>query len=405
MVVERGVAQQSAAEALAWLRAGRRVAAGRLVEVEGSSPFDVGATMYVDEEGRIEGSITGGCVESAVAGEALEILAGRAGAHLVTFGVSDELAGSVGLMCGGTVHVLVHELLPADRPAFEAALEALSSGRLAALAVALDGPAAGRAICVGDEETVGTLGGPELLDHNVGREAAGLLAQGRTAIRDYGEDGSSLGDGRRVFVAAYALPPRLVVVGANDFSAALARLGDWFGYRVTVADPRPAFVRSPRFSRHAEVVEAWPDDALAAIELGPRDAVVVCSHDSKFDVPALLSAFRTDAGYIGALGSRRTAADREERLREAGAGPSDLARVHAPCGLDIGAATAEETALAIAAELVASRTGRGGVPLRESGGAIRGDRSGARSAGQVEESGYSTASPRISNDAHSAAAT
>jgi xanthine dehydrogenase accessory factor len=361
-------AQQTAATVLGWLDEGRRVAAGLLVAVDGSAPLDVGASMYVDESGRIEGSVTGGCVEGAVAQEALELLEGGGAPRLVTYGISDELAGTVGLMCGGTVHILIH---PVTGDAATRGLRALVEDRPSAVATLLDGPHAGAKMYVDAEERHGGLEGPELLDRNVEREARGLLAHGRTTIRRFGEDGTTLGTGLRVHVRTHAEPPRMVVFGAIDFSAALAGMAASLGYRVTIADPRTAFLESARFSSSAETVGAWPDEVLAGTELGPRDAVLVFTHDAKLDVPALMAAFATGAGYIGALGSRKTTTDRERRLREAGAADEDLARLYAPCGLDIGAATVEETAIAVLAEITAHRARRTAAPLREGGGPIR----------------------------------
>ena len=367
-------AQQSAATALAWLREGRRVAAGLLAGIDGSAPLDAGATMYVDADGTIEGSVTGGCVESAVAQEAMELLEQGGPARLVTYGISDDLAGTVGLMCGGTVHILIHELTAASREATVRGLEAFVAGHPSAVATLLDSDAAGSKLYVDAEVSLGTMSGPELLDVNVEREARGLMAQGRTTVRHFGPDGTTLGTGLRVHVTAHADRPQMLIFGAIDFSAALARIAGGMGYKVTIADPRRAFLSSSRFSAVAETVAAWPQDLLADRALGPRDAVLVFTHDSKLDVPALIAAFSTDAGYIGALGSRKTTEDREHRLREAGATDADLGRMYAPAGLDIGAATVEETAIAVLAEITAGRAGRPGVSLRDSGGPIRRDR-------------------------------
>ena len=367
-------AQRTAREVAGWLRDGRRVAAGRLVGVDGSAPLDVGAAMYVDADGRLEGNITGGCVESAVAQEAMALLEGSGEARVITYGISDELAGTVGLMCGGIVHVLVHELTDDSREAVLRGLDALAEDHPGAVATVLDGPAAGATLFVDAGGATGTLGGPDLLDANVEREARGLLAHGRSDVRHFGEDGTTLGTGLRVQVTVHAEPPRMVIIGAIDFSAALATAAAALGYRVTIADPRQAFLDSARFTAAAETVAAWPQEALAATALGPRDAVLVFSHDAKLDVPACLAAFATEAGYIGALGSRHTTADREARLREAGATEDDLARLHAPAGLDIGAATVEETAIAVLAEITATRAGRAGAPLRAGSGPIRRDR-------------------------------
>jgi xanthine dehydrogenase accessory factor len=299
----------------------------------------------------------------------MAVLAGESGPRLITYGISDDLAGTVGLMCGGTVHILIHELTDTSREAAILGLEALVADRPSAVATLLDGEHMGEKLYVDADRRAGSLGGPELLDVNVEREARGLVAHGQTQVRHFGEDGTTLGTGLRVQVTAHAEPPQMVVIGAIDFSAALATLARGVGYRVTIADPRRAFLASARFSAQAETIDAWPQDTL-----GPRDAVLVFSHDAKLDVPALMAAFATDAGFIGALGSRKTTGDRFERLREAGATDGDLARLHAPAGLDIGAATVEETAIAVLAEIVATRAGRSGVPLRESSGPIRRDR-------------------------------
>jgi len=370
-------AQQTAATVVEWLREGRRVAAGLLVGVDGSAPLDVGASMYVDVDGAIEGSVTGGCVESAVAQEAMALLAEDRPPRLVTYGISDELAGTVGLMCGGTVHIFVHELRPESRDAVLLGLEAVVDEHPSAVATLLDGPHAGGKLFVDAHTRTGSLGGPDLLDRNVEREARGLVAHGQTTVRHFGEDGTTLGTGLRVQVTTHAEPPRMVIFGAIDFSAALARIASGLGYRVTIADPRRAFLDSPRFSAHAEAVAAWPEAVFEQVAPGPRDAVLVFTHDAKLDVPALIAAFATDAGYIGALGSRQTTADREVRLRESGATDADLERMYAPCGLDVGAATVEETAIAVLAEMTAHRAQRSGASLRHSSGPIRRRRPGA----------------------------
>ena len=371
----RRASQQTAEVVAGWLRDGRRVVAGTLVAVDGSSPLDVGASVYISEEGGLEGSVTGGCVEGAIAEEAFAMLAradGGAEPKLVTYGISDELAGTVGLMCGGIVHIFIHELRgDAARDATLLALEALLEERPAAIATLLDGPGAGSKLYVDADRRTGGLGGPELLDRNVEREARGLVVQGHSTVRTFGEDGATLGSGLRVHVAAFAQAPRMVIFGAIDFSAALAPLAKGIGYRVTIADPRRAFLASPRFSAFADTVAAWPDAVLEGVELGPRDAVLVFTHDPKLDVPAVQAALTTGAGYVGALGSRKTTDDRTARLRAAGVDDEALARVFAPCGLDIGASTVEETAVAVLAEIIAHRAGRDGGPLREAAGPIR----------------------------------
>jgi len=316
-------------------------------------------------------------VESAVAEEGLSMLEDGSPPRLVTYGISDELAGTVGLMCGGIVHIFIHPIRPDARAATLEGLAAIREQRPAAVATLLDGDRAGAKLYVDASSTVGSLGGTALLERNVAQEARGLTVQGRSMVRAYGPDGASLGSGLRVHVSAFAEPPRMVIFGAIDFASALAPLARGLGYRVTIADPRRAFLDSPRFSSAADTVAAWPQDVLAEMELGPRDAVLVFTHDSKLDVPAVQAALGTGAGYIGALGSRKTTSDRNQRLRESGVADAEIERVYAPCGLDIGSSTVEETAVAILAEIIARRSGREGQSLRESSGVIRRDRAEA----------------------------
>jgi xanthine dehydrogenase accessory factor len=365
--------QRTAITVSDWLRAGRTVAAGTLVGVEGSAPLNVGASVYIDADGTIEGSVTGGCVESAVAQAALAMLEDNRPPRLVTYGISDELAGTVGLMCGGIVHIFIHPVRDDAREAALAGLAAIRDEHPAAVATLMDGEHAGRKLYVDATSTVGTLGVTDLLDRNVTQEARGLAVQGRSTVRAFGPDGASLGSGLRVHIAAFAEPPRMVIFGAIDFASALAPLAKGLGYRVTIADPRRAFLDSPRFSAVAQTIVAWPDRVLADMTLGSRDAVLVFTHDPKLDVPAVQAALGTDAGYIGALGSRRTTLDRNARLVAAGVSLEALARVYAPCGLDIGSSTVEETAVAILAEIIARRAGREGSSLRHGSGSIRRD--------------------------------
>jgi xanthine dehydrogenase accessory factor len=343
------------------------------VEVEGSAPLPVGAMMVIDDQGNIDGSITGGCVEGAVVTEAEAMLAeGSAPAKMLRYGISDELAGTVGLMCGGIVHILVYELRGEAAEVERAVLMAHSDGRPAAVATLVDGDSAGHRLAVIDNQLIGSLGASDLLDRNVAREAQGLLEEGKTTLRRFGSDGATLGDDIRVHIRAYALPPKMWIFGAIDFSAALAPFASQIGYEVTICDARDRFARSRRFSSVASVKVGWPQDVMTDVDLGPRDAVLVFTHDPKFDEPALISALATNAGYIGALGSRQTTADREDRLRRAGVEEADLARIHAPCGLDIGSRTAEETAVSVLAEIIAVRAERAGTPLRQTSGPIHG---------------------------------
>jgi xanthine dehydrogenase accessory factor len=373
------VATLHASVALAWLRGGRRIAEGLLVATDGSSPLEPGASMLVDGAGAIEGSVSGGCVESAVAQEAMALLAGDGAPRLRRYGISDELAGTVGLTCGGTVEILVHELAGAAADAAQAAARARAEGRPSALATVVDGPLAGAKLALVDGTVVGRLApgtgamDPEavaLLEHGLTRDLAGMLAQGRSGLRRYGADGSTLGREVRVFVAVDAPPPRMAIVGATDFSAALAPLAQALGWVVTICDARAAVARAARFARAADVGVAPPGPWVADQRLGPNDALLVFSHDPKHDEPAILSALAGDVGFIGALGSRRTAEDRAARLRAAGATDRQLQRLHSPCGLDVGARTPEETAVSVLAEIIAVRTARSGAPLRSTSGSI-----------------------------------
>jgi xanthine dehydrogenase accessory factor len=373
-VIDSGVVAATQDTAIAWLAEERRVVQALLVEVEGSAPLPPGAMMVIDDQGNIEGSITGGCVEGAVVTEAEELLAAGspAPARLLRYGISDELAGTVGLMCGGIVHILVHELAGEAAEVERAVLEAHAAGRPAAVATLVDGDSAGSRLAVIGDTLIGSLHDTDLLERNVAREAQGLLEEGKTTLRRFGSDGATLGDDVRVHIRAYALPPQMWIIGAIDFSAALAPFASQIGYEVTITDARDRFARSRRFSAAASVKIGWPQDVMSEVELGPRDAVLVFTHDPKFDEPALIAALKTNAGYIGALGSRQTTSDRGERLRRAGVSEADLARIHAPCGLDIGSRTAEETAVSVLAEIIAARAERAGAPLRQTSGPIHG---------------------------------
>jgi xanthine dehydrogenase accessory factor len=210
----------------------------------------------------------------------------------------------------------------------------------------------------------------QLLDRNVAREARGSLEEGKTTLRRFGADGATLGAELRVHIRSFAPAPQMFIVGAIDFSAALAPFASAVGYEVTIVDARDRFAQSRRFTSVADVSIGWPQEVMRDVDLGPRDVVLVFTHDPKFDEPALLAALRTNAGYIGALGSRQTTTDRERRLRRAGATDDDIARIHAPCGLGIGSRTAEETAVSVLAEIIASRAHRAAALLRRTTGPI-----------------------------------
>ena len=241
-----------------------------------------------------------------------------------------------------------------------------------ALATVVNGPQPGAKLLVRPEgEPVGELGDPGL-DRVVGRDARAQLQAGLTSTRHYGPHGEARERAVEVFIESFAPPPRMIIFGAVDFTAALARAAKLLGYRVTVCDARAVFATPQRFPMADEVVNDWPHRYLAKVgeELGPRDAVCVLTHDHKFDVPAITAALETEAGYIGAMGSRRTHTDRVRRLSEEGVDDATLDRVMAPIGLDLGARTPEETAVSICAEIIALRTGRKARSLRDADGPI-----------------------------------
>jgi len=261
---------------------------------------------------------------------------------------------------------------PRDTPVFDALRDALRDNRPVALATVIDGLHVGAKLLLDPVAApIGSLGDVDL-DRVVGRDALGELEAGLTSTRHYGVHGEARERSVEVFIESFAPPPRMVIFGAVDFTAALVKAGKLLGYQVTVCDAREVFATAQRFPAADDVVCDWPDRHLAQIgaSLGPRDAVCVLTHDEKFDVPAIIAALETKVGYLGAMGSRRTHARRLERLRESGVDAQQLERLMAPIGLDIGARTPEETAISICAEIIARRTGRAAPSLRDSDGPI-----------------------------------
>ncbi len=257
-------------------------------------------------------------------------------------------------------------------PLFDRLAAAITADRPVALATVVAGPGVGGALLVEPgEDASGSLGDQDL-DRVVSRDAEAELQAGTSGVRHYGPRGEARRDDVSVFIESFAPPPRMVIFGAVDFTAALVRLAKLLGYRVTVCDAREVFATKARFPFADEVVVDWPNRLLERIGhgLGPRDAICVLTHDHKFDVPAVVAAMKTRVGYLGAMGSRRTSADREARLRLEGVGDEDLARLKAPIGLDLGARTPEETAVAVCAEIIALRTGRPAPSLQHGEGPI-----------------------------------
>src|SRR3954452_665056 len=339
----------------AWARAGTRFALATVVSVNGSAPRAPGATMAVSETGEVLGSVSGGCVEGTVHELCQEVLSTGAAVR-ESFGYSDDTAFAVGLSCGGTIEVCVQPQPPS------AVLGAVADWTPVAVAQLLDG--SGAILAVGPEQVRGSTGAAEV-DVLIAAEARAMLdvaASGIRAVR--------CRPGTEVFIASYAPRPRLLVFGATDHAGAVASLGAFLGYEVAVCDARSVFATPARFPDADQVVVDWPHRFLAGAGVDARTVICVLTHDPKFDVPLLEVALRTPAGYIGAMGSRRTHDDRLARLREAGLTADELARLRSPIGLDLGARTPEETAVSIAAELIQLRWGGTGQPLTHTQGRI-----------------------------------
>ncbi|MFE2582673.1 XdhC family protein [Streptomyces sp. NPDC059378] len=352
-----------------WYAAGAPFGLATVVAVSRSAPRDPGAAMAVGPDDEVVGSVSGGCVEGAVFELAREVVAsGRA--CLETFGYDEKDAFAVGLTCGGELTVLLRPVSPVLDPAFGAVAESVAAGRPVTVATVTGGPAPlGAVLAVWPDRALGTLGTPGL-DVAVTADARGGLALGATGVRHYGPHGERREDAVRVFLHSFAPPPRMLVFGAIDYAAAVARIGDFLGYRVTVCDARPVFTTAKRFPAGVEVVVDWPHRYLRGTDTDERTVVCVLTHDPKFDVPLLQEALRRPAAYIGAMGSRRTHDERMRRLAEAGLGPPQLARLRSPVGLDLGARTPEEVAVSVAAEIVAVRWGGSGAPLTQTRGAV-----------------------------------
>jgi xanthine dehydrogenase accessory factor len=361
-----------------WWAAGEPVGMATVVATWRSAPRPAGATMLVGPDGTAVGSVSGGCVEGAVYQLAEEVV-GSGQPILQRYGVSDDDAFAVGLTCGGILDVFVERV---DREAFPQLGEvaaAIRAGVPVAVVTCVAAPDVdkdgrlGRRMVVWMDRVAGSLGS-ERLDDAAVDDVRGMLANGRTGTLRYGYDGQRRGDELTLFVAGYAPPPRMIVFGAIDFAAAVARIGSFLGYRVTVCDARPVFATKRRFPEAHEVVVAWPHRYLTAeAEAGrvdERTVVCVLTHDPKFDAPVLEVALRLPLAYVGAMGSRRTHDDRLERLREVGLNEAELARLASPVGLDLGARTPEETAVSIAAEIIASRWGGSGERLAVRNGRI-----------------------------------
>ena len=406
-------------ELLAWWEAGETIGVGTVVATFQSAPRPPGASMLVGPGGEAVGSVSGGCVEGAVY-ELAQSVVESGGSVLQRYGISDDDAFAVGLTCGGILDVYVEKVNRSTFPELAAIADDIANDRPVAVATVIEHPDPtwmGRRIVVrpeGDpvgDTVVDTVGDPvvgpegdtegdpagdavaptggaagvagprsgslgsDRADDAVADDARGLLAAGHNATLTYGPDGERRGEGMRVFVWAFAPAPRMLVFGAIDFAAAVARIGGFLGYHVTVCDARPVFATNSRFPSADEVVVDWPHRYLRAeAEAGridERTVLCVLTHDPKFDVPLLEVALRLpEVAYVGAMGSRRTHEDRLARLWEVGLSGSEIARLSSPIGLDLGARTPEETAVSVAAEIIALRWGGDGRRLADEEGPI-----------------------------------
>lgn len=359
-----------------WCRAARPFALATVVDVRGSAPLPVGTSVAVDEDGNAVGSISGGCVEGAVYELCQQVLDDQRAPQRAWFGYSDDDAFAVGLTCGGELDVLVQRIDPTAQPHLTAALTDIAEDRPSAVAQVVDGPEE----LMGGMLYVDATGGihPGTLTGAVLREAGAqswaLLRAGRTARSEIGGDADTCPARLSVLVHVHASRPRMLIFGAVDFAAALSQAGRFLGYRVTVCDARPVFATPARFPYADEVVVDWPHRYLEHTSVDARTAVCVLTHDARFDIPLLQLALDLPVAYIGAMGSRRTHDERLRLLREAGVTDEQLARLRSPIGLDLGARTPEETAVSIAAEIVAAGNGASGLPLSDLSGPIHQER-------------------------------
>ena len=362
-----------ATELIAWMDAGEPFALASVVGVSGSAPRPMGSALAVDGRGAAVGGVSGGCVEAAVYVRCQEVLeTGRA--VLESFGYSDDDAFAVGLTCGGEIEVLVVRVEPEDHP-IRTVLEAVAAKRPARLLRAVEGPDIGAALAITEHGRTGDLNTDDL-DPGRARARTGDSAERGTTggPETPGPDflllpreSARIG---RFALEVYEPPPRLLVFGAVDFAASVVTAAKFCGFDVTVCDARPVFATPIRFPDADDVVVDWPHRYLERTPVDERTAICVLTHDAKFDIPLLELALESKAAYIGAMGSRRTHADRLERLRAAGVGETALARLRSPIGLDLGGRDAAETAMSIVGEIIALRNGAGAGFLTSSDGPI-----------------------------------
>jgi xanthine dehydrogenase accessory factor len=358
-----------------WMDDGKVFALATVVNIQKSAPRGAGAAMIVGEDGEVLGSVSGGCVEGAVYESAQQVL--KDGKPVLErFGYGDSDAFAAGLTCGGIIDIYV-ERVPRDSfPQMSRFLSDISVGRPVALVTVVEHKDAhhiGKRLVVRPNEVEGTLGNSRA-DDAVAIDARAFLAAGEASLITYGPGGERMEAGMKVFISSFQPSPRMIVFGAIDFAAALARAGAMVGFHVTVCDARMVFATQARFPAADQVVVAWPHtylkQQLREGKIDNRTVICVLTHDPKFDVPVLDMALRlsgdTKPAYIGAMGSRSTHEDRLGRLGEKGLNSFQISELHSPIGLDLGGRTPEETAISIVAEIIAERYGGSGQPLRRS---------------------------------------
>ncbi|MGW0002544.1 XdhC family protein [Nocardia grenadensis] len=352
-----------------WQAAGIDCALATIVGSVGSIPRPVGTVMAVARDGAVVGSISGGCIESDIFHLATEVM-DTGNATVRRYSADDAGAGAVALMCGGAMDVLVRRVEPADTPGLTLVADSVAAGRPVATATVVSaGAHLGGSIVTTGTSWAGTCGDPRL-DAAVRTRATRHLEAGTVTTVQLGETGECAESALSVLISSISRRPNMLVFGAVDFAHALVRAAKLLGFSVTLCDARPVFATCERFPEADEVVVMWPQDYLKQAAITPSTAICVLTHDPRFDVPALEIALRSDAGYVGAMGSRRTHTDRMERLRAAGVTETELRRLSSPIGLDLGAATPEETAVSILAEVIARRRGGSGRRLARIAGPI-----------------------------------
>lgn len=371
---------------------GAQVAVGTLVSSQGSAPRAPGSSMVVRPDGTVAGSVSGGCVEGAVFDAATKtIVSGVPALH--RFGFSDDDAFAVGLTCGGIVDIFVEAVSQQTFPDLELLADAIATEHPIATATVIEHPSSGRlgnrAIVTPQSPALTGFLDP-LLDQHVHADVATLLAEGISTTLTYDVPDGASSRRATVFVESFRPRPRMLVFGAIDFAAAVAKVGSFLGYRVTVCDARSTFVSRDRFPDADDVVVDWPHRYLAgerdAGRLGADTVIIVLTHDLKFDLPALEIALRLpEVGFVGALGSRQTTLARDAALRERGLTEDELARLSSPVGLDLGGNSPAETAMSIGAEIVARRHGGSGAPLSSLNGRIHRSAGMERSRSATED--------------------